>query len=92
MLFFFTFCYRFPFNTQTNIGYFFEIILSISCGAVYVLANGLILTLFISMCWNHLAFHRMFRHFIKKIENNDNGQNNAENLANLIKFHIQTKK
>lgn len=65
--------------------------LAFSCGVVYVIANGLILTLFISCCWNHAAFYKMFQYYVQKFDEKDSSRNDTEALAKLAKFHATTK-
>lgn len=82
---------RFPWNQQTAIGYACEIVFSFISGDAYFITNGALLLLFISMCWTHEAFYKMFVHLTRELDHFDNNRNDAEHLAKLIRFHVETK-
>lgn len=80
-----------PWNQQAVIGYALEIFFDIIVAETYLTVNGVFLLLFISMCFHHQAFHRMFRHSLIKFEGSDEQRIDKKQLCNLINFHLETK-
>lgn len=58
---------------------------------VYLVTNGSLLLLFISICLHHLSFYKMFRDEARKLDYRDKDRNDAEHLRKLIRFHIIVK-
>lgn len=80
-----------PWDQTTKIAYFLEIILNILQGESYLLVNGAMLLLFISICCHHMAFYNRFRYSISKLGDSCNSQNDKNRLCDLIRFHILVK-
>lgn len=80
-----------PWNQETLFGYFSEICISMICIEAYLIDNGELLLLFISMCLHHQAFHRMFQNSLKKLDRINKNRNNEEYICGLIRFHISVK-
>lgn len=91
LIFYKYFHFRFPWDQQTLIGYLAEIFLVIYIAGFYVVINGLFITLFISMCLQHSAFYKMFRHFVQKLDDPGKNRDNEELICKLIEFHTTTK-
>lgn len=67
-----------------------EIAVSIDFAEAYYITNGAFLLLFISICLQHLAFGKIFRHSV--YNRSDKDQNDVKFLRDLIQFHITAKK
>lgn len=74
-------------------GYLAEIASSILLLFSYMIANGTILLLFISMCLHHRAFYKMMKHSIDKLNQKSNDEIRCDEkfLRDLIQFHISSK-
>ena len=84
--------YSVPWNQNTILGYFAEEFSAAYCGAMFLLLNGVILLLFISICVNHRAFHKMVEHFIEKWSSIDsNSIEDEQFIRDLLKFHTSIK-
>lgn len=89
---FFTLIYcSLPWDQETFLGYIGEMVVSMICMEGYLIDNGALLLLFISMCLHHQAFYRMFRNSLCKLNRPDKRRNDKEHLCNLIRFHISVK-
>lgn len=74
------------------LGYFAEIFFSTSFSESYLLTNGTILLLFISIYMYIEAFIKMFQHSVQKLGAPDKNQDDNELLCKLIKFHVLVRK
>lgn len=83
---------RLPWDTQTPLGYFNEILFSIGVCVVYLVMTGTIILTFVSLCLYHRAFYRIFPHSLRKIDNSGNGHEQKELLIELIRFHNSAKR
>lgn len=71
---------------MTYLGYFGEIVaINLGCAA-YVIASGAVLLLFISICFHHQAFFKIFEHSINASKRCD-----KKFLFNLIRFQITAR-
>lgn len=80
-----------PWNQETISGYFGEICFGIIASEAHLFSNGLVLVLFISICFQHQAMQQIFQ---KSLENQNDFnplQNNDEKLRKLIRFHVASK-
>lgn len=86
-------CFSLPWNQKNLLGYFAEVIFNIHIANGYLLINGSMLLLFISLCYHHLAFYKMFKHTLQKLnEPNKRGDNEHQLLCGeLIRFHNLVK-
>lgn len=87
----FTFGFSLPWDQETPLGYFGEICISMICIEAYLLDNGALVLLFISMCLHHQAFYKMFQHSLLKLNRPDKNRNDKKHICNLIRFHISVK-
>lgn len=76
-----------PWNQSTYLGYFAEILFHSITSYGYGISIGTPLLLFISLCFHHQAFSKMFKHSIDESEKYD-----AKLLCDFIRFHISAKK
>lgn len=82
---------RLPWNQQTQIGFFIEIVFTTCVGEIYLIVNGSFLLLFISICLHHQAFSKMFQYFVQKFTKDDEYQNHKDFLCHLFRFHVSVK-
>lgn len=68
-----------------------EIIIDIIIIESYLIVNGAILHLFVSMCWHHQAFLKILRHAVRQLDDTDKNRNDKEFLRKLIRFHVSVK-
>ncbi|XP_055305850.1 odorant receptor 4-like [Sitodiplosis mosellana] len=80
-----------PWNQHTVMGYCVEICADIICGFCYFFYNGIVLLMFISICWHHRAFCQIIGHLVRKLDQRDTSQNDKVLLSKLIRSHIQFK-
>lgn len=83
---------RLPWNQMTPFGYFAEICFALITAFAYMVANGPLLLLFISMCFHHVAFYKRFQYTTEKLNSSDNIFNVEQYLCELIRFRISAKK
>lgn len=76
-----------PWNQTTFVGYFCEICFGNAAILTYMIANGAVLLLFMSMCIHHRAFFKMFKQFIYETKRHDN----KRFLCKLIQLNISAK-
>lgn len=76
-----------PWNRTTFLGYLGEIVFTALLGLSYMTVNGVVLTLFISICYHHLAFYTIFKQSIDRYKRRD-----ERFLCDLIRFHISIKR
>lgn len=80
-----------PWDQRTPQGYFGEVIFDVFMGHAYLFCNFTFLLLFVSICWHHQAFHKMFEHTSRKLNNHDRSRNNTEFVCNLIRYQISVR-
>lgn len=90
-MFFNRFSLSTPWNQDTVIGYIIELIFQLLNSEGYFLFNGAILLLFISMCFHHQAFYKMFKFYVHQLNERNEDRDDREYLADLIRFHISIK-
>lgn len=81
-----------PWDQSTIYGYFGEVCALISVGEVIVLVNGVVLLLFISICFHHRAFCEIFRQLIGEWTRNSTERHDREFICRLIRFHVLVQK
>lgn len=82
---------RMPWNQETKIGYFAEIIHSIVVTVYYFLCNGAFLLTFIGLCLHNQAFYQIFKYTLRH-HNLDNRESDANFIRHLVSFHILKSK
>lgn len=80
--------YRLPWDQTTLLGYFGEIFINVLILGGYLLTNGALLLLFMSICVYHQTFSKMFKHLI--VEMNQDKMK-EKYICSLTSFHISTK-
>lgn len=83
--------YSFPWDQSTFAGYVAEIAFAINVSEAFLITNGTLLLLFMSICLHHQAFYEMFHHSVRKLDQMDKDRIGAELARNLICFHIKAK-
>lgn len=85
--------YSLPWNQDTLVGYIGEIAYCCFVGEAYILSNGVILLLFVSICLHHKAFYQMYENAVIKLTEFDKNQNIHEynNICDLVRFHVTIK-
>lgn len=78
-------------DQDTFAGYIAEIVYCCFGGEAYILSNGVILLLFVSICLHHKAFYQMFKHAAIKFDEPDKNRNDHEYICDLIRFHVKIK-
>lgn len=84
--------YRLPWNLQTPRGYIGEILFSIGVCEAYLAFNGTILLMFVSICWHHRAFYKIFQNSLQKFDESVEKQNPKKILSELVSFHNSAKR
>lgn len=82
-----------PWNQETFFGYFAEMIFyNYTCVAFYI-ACVMLLFPFVSFCWHHKDFYKMFRHLLQKMDGPDSDEepNNNELLVKIIRLHTSVR-
>lgn len=80
-----------PWDQSTPHGYFADVLFCIASGECYLIINGTLLILFVSICWHHQAFYERFRHSVLELNYPRNKSNANEILCELIRFHTTVK-
>ncbi|XP_055309901.1 odorant receptor 47a-like [Sitodiplosis mosellana] len=80
-----------PWNQYTPLGYVGETIFSVLTCEAYLIVNGAIMFLFISLAVHHEAFYKIFRLSVRKMGQSQKECRDKENLRNLIIFHNMAK-
>lgn len=57
----------------------------------FICTFAILLLPFISICWYHQTFYKMFGQFLQRIDDSDVERDNTELLNRLIRFHISVK-
>lgn len=84
--------FRLPWNQQTIFGYVMEAsYISYSSNWYYVISLALVV-LFVPICWQHYAFHKIFEYKMNQFNNAVEHRNDKKFLCDLIRFHISIKK
>lgn len=81
-----------PWNQQTALGCFSEIVFHILTAQSYLFLNGVFLVLFISLCLHHGAFYERFRYSMNKWNETGSYRNDRKSFCELMQFHILVKK
>lgn len=81
-----------PWNQDTIIGYFAELIFGVCSGESYLIAIGALLMLFISLCQHFRGFAQMNQSLLNEFNCSTDVSVTHERLCKLIKFHISVKK
>lgn len=80
-----------PWNQGTIRGYLAENGFDIFYAGLYLISNGSILLLFVSICSHHQAFYEMLRYSTLRLDNPGTNQTADERLNYLIRFQISVK-
>lgn len=80
-----------PWDQNTLGGYCAEICLGLLGSECYLIATGLLILLYISMCLNHRAFYHIFKHSICVLNSFEQNRNDMELLGEIIHFHNLVK-
>lgn len=80
-----------PWNQNTLLGYFGEMIFTLVSGESYLLFNGTFILLFVSICWHHQTFHEILQNSLHKFDSFDSKRNSHEFLCELLHFHNAAK-
>lgn len=83
--------HRWPWNQQTPLGYFGEIITCLLSGEAYLIPNGALLLLFICISLNHRAFYKRFEYSVRKFDEFDASRDDKVLICDIIQFHISIK-
>lgn len=82
-----------PWDQRTPLGYFSELIFSYLYAASYLISNGTLFLLFISICLHHLAFYEIVQYSLDKLDQPDGNRNEQIKVFyDLIQFHILVKR
>lgn len=81
-----------PWNQNTLVGYCAEIFSTVIILMGYFLENGILLILFLSMCFHHQTFYEMFNHLIVEMNGSEERRCAKKSIHNLIRFQCSTKK
>lgn len=73
-----------PWNEENRIGYIAENCLFLISLSVYLVTNGTVLMLFISLTWILQAFSKMYRHTANKLKHPDENRNVEKTLCKLV--------
>lgn len=88
---FFVVNFSLPWNQHTNIGYFWEICYDLVTAEVYVFSGAMFIILFVSLCYHHRAFFKIFQHSLHTFDRSDEARNDEILLFQLIRFHVTIK-
>lgn len=83
--------YSSPWNQTSLSGYFIEMTFQTMACEDYLIFNGSLLLLLLSMCWHHQTFFKMLDFTLHKFDHPDKNRNDEELLCWLIRFHIAAK-
>lgn len=81
-----------PWNQSTFLGYIAEQNLMCFFGGTYMVGDGVVLLLFVSICMHHQAFYEMFEFSINEWNQLDANPNDDQFILDQIRFHISVKK
>lgn len=81
-----------PWDAETAIGYFGEILFHTYAGQGYIFVNGTLVLLFIAICLHHQAFYAMHQHLLDAFDRVDERRNNKEHLCKLIDFQVAIRR
>lgn len=81
-----------PWNQNTPIGYFAEVLYQMIAPDAFYITHGSVLLLFISICWHHKAFEQIIRHMMNQFDHLETDRNYKKSLCQIIQFHITVKK
>lgn len=80
-----------PWNQETPLGYVGYVGFNFLVVESYLIFNGTILLLFVSLCLHHRGFYEMFRHALGQLECPEPNRNDKHKLHKLIQFHYLVK-
>lgn len=80
-----------PWDQQTPVGYFGEIIIAIALPEIFSVVLQMLLLLFISVCLHYFAFGEMFQEFVTEVDISSESHGQRESVRKLIAFHNQIK-
>lgn len=80
-----------PWDQQNAIGYFCKMVFDFLVGETYLIVNGGVLLLFVSISMHHRAFYNIFEHSLRQLGDPNRSRNDVELLRHLINFHILVK-
>lgn len=75
-----------PWNQNVISGYIYEICYDLFASGAYMITNGWLLLVFVSICLHHQAFYKMFHRKIRELNEPDRCENDEQFLCNLIQF------
>lgn len=81
-----------PWDETTLLGYIAEENFVCYCGTTFMVASGVTLLLFISICFHLRAFYEMFDFSIYEWNHLDMHENDEEFILKLVRFHVLVKK
>lgn len=58
---------------------------------VYVFSGAMFIILFVSLCYHHRAFFKIFQHSLHTFDRSDEARNDEILLFQLIRFHVTIK-
>lgn len=86
------FCFSLPWNQQTLLGYFAETGFFALGGFASVLYFSCYIMFYISFCFHHQAFYKIFQYHVSKLtDSQQNSSNNKKIIHKLIHFHSSIK-
>ena len=81
-----------PWNRDELLGYFGEIMLTLLSGEAGIFVITTLILLFISICYYHQAFYKIFKQTLKKLDRSMGDKNYKKLLLHdLIEFHVLVK-
>lgn len=91
VFFCFVFWFSLPWNQTTPSGYFGEMICNLWFAESYLISNGAIIVMLLSMMFHHQAFYKMIHHTLDTLNTPDKNRDDKKLLCKLIRFHISIK-
>lgn len=86
------FCFSLPWNQQTLLGYFAETGFFALGAFASVLYFSCYIVFYISFCFHHQAFYKIFQYHVNKLtDSQQNSSNNKKIIHKLIHFHSSIK-
>ncbi|XP_031638771.1 odorant receptor 82a-like [Contarinia nasturtii] len=80
-----------PWNQTTPVGYYGELCVAVAFIGTYMIMNGIIVLIFISICLQHQALYQMFQHLVRKLNRPNEKHNNKDVLRQIIEFQVTTR-
>lgn len=82
---------RLPWDQQAVFGFLGEMFYILAVALAYYFANGTFLVLLVSICMHHRAFYKMFKMFVRELDELDSARRQEEMLCHVIHFHVTVK-